>query len=693
MRDLERWPDEISVSNVHNFAHVTGSAWKPEARVEQPVVVSLSLLTCIQPAGSSDDLVKSVSYADLVQRIEATISEQSFNSLLGLLLHLLDKLFDNELATFADQLRVEICLPKALHQAEGVSVSVETCREQHRSKRSIPWTLQLKGLAVSAILGVFDFERQTEQPLVLDLAAQFELGASRSSINDMVTWPSKLASYATAHLRSYRPKLLETYCETLPAALHRIPDWNLRSVHTSIYKPSALVNGRPCVSSLRFAPRHRPSARLADECPSAQRRSNANGHLSHEVTLGIGSNIGDRMANIEQALALLTANGDTRITGSSLVYESQPMYMLDQAYFHNAVIKIATTLSPQGLLARIKEIEAKLGRRKTIDNGPREIDLDILFYDDVSIDELEPRPLIVPHPRIHEREFVLRPLADIEPDRILGSSGLTVANALRSISVVSPAEAAVRPALQSKRTRIMSVINVTPDSFSDGGDHASPDAAVQAAREHVAQGADILDIGGVSTRPGAAEVSEQEELRRVIPVITAIRSAHPKTLISIDTFRANVAKAAVHAGANWINDVSGGTLDAAMLSTAAQLGVPIVLMHMRGTPSTMSKLTDYGDDVMAGVCTELAANVSRALQAGVLRWNIILDPGIGFAKDLAGNLAILRELPRLHEAQLPDGSRLGSIEILVGVSRKKFLGTLTHRDEPKERVHATAAAM
>jgi dihydroneopterin aldolase / 2-amino-4-hydroxy-6-hydroxymethyldihydropteridine diphosphokinase / dihydropteroate synthase len=235
----------------------------------------------------------------------------------------------------------------------------------------------------------------------------------------------------------------------------------------------------------------------------------------------------------------------------------------------------------------------------------------------------------------------------------------------------------------------MSILNITPDSFSDGGDHFDPAIAVESAVRQVKEGATIVDVGGMSTRPGADQIGEREEMNRVIPVIRAIRQAELSVPISIDTFRASVAEAACSAGASIVNDISAGEMDPRMLDACATLDVPVILMHTRGDSTTMAKLTSYPeDDVVAGVRRELAHRVRLARKAGIKRWNIILDPGIGFAKDLGGNLQLIRDLPRLTES----GSELERYPILVGASRKRFLGTLTGREEPKDRAFATAAA-
>lgn len=240
---------------------------------------------------------------------------------------------------------------------------------------------------------------------------------------------------------------------------------------------------------------------------------------------------------------------------------------------------------------------------------------------------------------------------------------------------------------QGTRTIIQAILNVTPDSFSDGGSYISTSAAVEAARQMIADGADILDIGGLSTRPGSAPVTPEEEANRVVPVIKALREANITVSISIDTYRASVARAAVEAGANCINDVYGGR-DAGMIEYMAESNVPIILMHSRGTSETMSSLTTYdNDDVVSSVITELSKTVQDAIDGGVKRWNIILDPGIGFAKDTSQNLQLLSSLSTLTAA----GSPLAEVPMLVGASRKRFIGELTEQTEPKQRGYGTAA--
>lgn len=426
-------------------------------------------------------------------------------------------------------------------------------------------------------------------------------------------------------------------------------------------------------------------------------------------------------------------------------------------------------MSPHQLLKLTQSIEVNLGRDKTgvPDKGPRSVDLDILLYDNIELDDSP--TLTIPHPGIKEREFVLEPLKDILPEFEHPTLSRTIAQLLTmlqkspdytpsGIRKVTPLkindsqQAVQETSLLSwgSKTFIMGIINATPDSFSDGGDNLPLDSALQTAISMSQEGADILDIGGMSTAPNAAEITEEEEIRRVCPLIRSIREAGIKTPISVDTFRAAVAEKALEAGANIINDVSGGERDPRILQVAQQWACPIVLMHMRGDSKTMSKMVAYeGGDVVAGVRTELEERLNNALRAGVRRWNIILDPGIGFAKDQQGNVDLIKKLADLtknsrgtksssraslryqnglssashatsraitpsastqslaalaaadpatshsqldYELATQPNCALSAFPVLLGPSRKRFLGAITGKSEPKERVFATAAA-
>ncbi|KAI0541113.1 Dihydropteroate synthase [Xylaria digitata] len=448
--------------------------------------------------------------------------------------------------------------------------------------------------------------------------------------------------------------------------------------------------------------------------------------------IALGSNLGDRVAMIEQACREMEARG-IKVKRTSSLWETEPMYVLDQDRFVNGACEVETELEPLPLLDALQDIEKSMGRQKIIDKGPRNIDLDVLLYENETV--AHPR-LQVPHPLLAEREFVLRPLAELIPYRALDSTRPwkliqdylnelppPVIGPVEPLSTLTPLRASVTPlnALRSARsTQVMAILNVTPDSFSDGGVHLPPPEAQSqtTARQDaesdaslaspsspsstylsslrstilhfIASGATLVDVGGQSTAPGAPEVSVSEELSRVIPAITLIRSmpeaAHIS--ISVDTYRAAVAEAAVAAGADIVNDVSAGLLDDAMLPTVARLGCTVCLMHMRGTPATMSRLNEYPEGLIPTLAEEIRERVDAAGRAGIRRWRIILDPGMGFAKVGDQNLEILRHMPELR--QWPG---LEGLPWLLGSSRKSFVGKITGVTKPGDRVFGTAATV
>lgn len=232
-----------------------------------------------------------------------------------------------------------------------------------------------------------------------------------------------------------------------------------------------------------------------------------------------------------------------------------------------------------------------------------------------------------------------------------------------------------------KRTLIMGVLNVTPDSFSDGGLFENPDAAVRHGLQMIDSGADIVDVGGESTRPNAKPVPLDEELRRAVPIVERLTRAG--ALVSIDTRKPPVAQAAIDSGATIINDVSAGTYDPHMLSVAASSGLPICLMHMRGTPQTMQNDPRY-NDVVIDIRDYLKERADAFIEAGVRTDRIWVDPGIGFGKTLEHNIEILRRLSELRDLGYP---------ILVGTSRKAFIGKLLGGLPPEERIEGTSASI
>ena len=439
-----------------------------------------------------------------------------------------------------------------------------------------------------------------------------------------------------------------------------------------------------------------------------------------EVVIALGSNIGDRLKHFNDALHLMRKSG-IQITRHGCLYETNPAYVTNQPNFLNSAVRGITSLSPHDLLAVLKKIEKDLGRKENgIRYGPRPIDLDILFYGKF---EISSDLLNVPHLRIWERPFVLAPVIDllgshVDSDVVAmwhslsGSSG-SLFDSWKSLggeaSVGSEGLKRVLPLPNgggqnllvdwSKKTHVMGVVNLTPDSFSDGGKFNSVESALSQVRQLISQGADIVDFGAQSTRPMARRVSVDEELDRLIPVLKAAISRIPeleekKIVLSVDTFYSEVALEAVNSGAHMVNDVSGGQIDPKILQVIAELNVPYVVMHMRGDPLTMQSLenTSYGD-VCKEVAFELGQRVADAEVSGIPAWRLIIDPGIGFSKNTEQNLEILSGLGKIREELGKRSLAISRAPLLVGLSRKRFLGEICGQDDPRDRDPATVAAV
>lgn len=427
--------------------------------------------------------------------------------------------------------------------------------------------------------------------------------------------------------------------------------------------------------------------------------------------IALGSNVGNRLHNFKEALKMMKKSG-INITRHACLYETAPAYVTDQPRFINSAVRAVTKLGPHELLTALKRIEKDLGRTDGIRYGPRPIDLDILFYGKFKV---RSDILTIPHERIWERPFVVAPLMDL-----LGSS--IDSDAVASWHSFSGHPGGL-PALWEKlggesliggegiyrvmpfanglldwsqRTLVMGILNLTPDSFSDGGNFQSVESAVSQARLMLSEGADIIDIGAQSTRPMASRISVEEELGRLIPVLEAIMSM-PEVegkLISVDTFYSEVASEAVRRGAHLINDVSAGKLDANMFKVMADLDVPYVAMHMRGDPCTMQNRENLKyDDVCKEISSELYSRVREAEMSGIPAWRIIMDPGIGFSKKTEDNLDVLTGLPDIRAEISERSLAMSHAPILIGPSRKRFLGEVCSRPAAVERDPATIASV
>ena len=232
-----------------------------------------------------------------------------------------------------------------------------------------------------------------------------------------------------------------------------------------------------------------------------------------------------------------------------------------------------------------------------------------------------------------------------------------------------------------QKTSIMGVINLTPDSFSDGGDLNSTKKVLDQVNHFLSYGVDVIDLGAQSTRPGADEVGSNVEIKRLIPYLKLIKSKYPETLISIDTFNSDVANEALLNGANWINDVTGGRRDKEILDVVSKFNCPYVITHSRGNSQNMNELSNYGN-LLSEVKCSIESLIKNALEKNVSKKNLIVDPGIGFSKDINQNLKILRNLNVFKDLNLP---------ILIGASRKRFIGEILNENNPKERDIGTLA--
>ena len=415
-----------------------------------------------------------------------------------------------------------------------------------------------------------------------------------------------------------------------------------------------------------------------------------------QVYLAIGTNLGERQKNLQRAVDAL---GEVvAVEAVSPIYKTAPWGITDQPDFLNACLVGQTILMPQELLGVCKTIEQQIGRKPGIRWGPRLIDIDIIFFGRQILSE---DGLTLPHPEVADRAFVLAPLADIAPDYVHPQNGRTVAEMLSDLGASSVErlqrhthrlQKPVRFAWGIK-TYIMGILNATTDSFSGDGLVKGSDwveLAVKKAVEFVEQGADVLDIGGESTRPGSSPISEDEELARVVPVIEAVRS-YVDVPISVDTYRAGVADAGLKAGANWVNDVWGLRMDPEMVSFVANAGCPLVIMHNRSKPKNVAQEEQLGgryvgikySDLIHEIRQELSESVEMALQAGITSDQIIIDPGLGFGKTVAQNLELLNKIDLFRDMDFP---------ILVGPSRKSFIG-YTLNQPTNERLEGTAAAV
>lgn len=821
---------KMSRQNLRDFVRVNdlllhlplqdGSRWpSPRDPQPQPVLLSVSVLHDTSKAAQDDDIKSTIDYDSLSTLLMSKYNQSSvaLPSLEALLDGVAESCFE---ASHAQELYLLAKKTKAVLHAEAVGIERSRSKDSHFicSDRYF-----IEGLQCSTTIGINLCEREVKQ------AVHFHLSMSRSPSDSRPVNFRQLTHQIHQAIEDSSFFTLEALASHVARTVLQSCQQNIDRVTVRGQKPNALLYAKSSeveisrtladfqqeinsisvdreeTSVLSF---QTPDTKLSGLLEQVAPDLFATRPGMYTVAIALGSNLGDRFANIELALRLLETSDifdpqtipnlvddpQISIIDTSFMYETAPMYVTDQPDFINCACLIETNIRPESLLAVLKWIEKAVGRVPSIRNGPRAVDLDILTYGSEIIDT---RPteargdlsnldgqLVVPHPRIAEREFVLRPLADMIPDYILPESGKSVGRMLDELEASEHEDASAmyrvipfpkypisesRPATPSSpggfrlpavpatakywkypckhrkttnrghtKTYIMATLNVTPDSFSDGSKHNTLDAALKYTTSSVQAGMDILDIGGYSTRPGAAYISPQEETDRVVPVIHAMRTLRAEdidgnavdiqhlrnALISVDTFRPDVAEAAVRAGANCINDVyafagpeyplnrSSAEHFLEMRKVARSLAVPVILMHSRGDAGTNKDYSNYDDahddKVLEGIRVELGERVRAAVRGprGLRRWLVIVDPGVGFSKPVEGNLAVLREGGKIVSEYRGRRGRnpLAGYPQLIGTSRKSFLGKVLERPDaegtyrgrsttPVQRGWATAAAV
>ncbi|KTW29614.1 folic acid synthesis protein fol1 [Pneumocystis jirovecii RU7] len=644
----------------------------------QPVFLTLSFRKNTTFLENLDDLSYSIDYTIVYKEVYKLVESSEFQDLADLADKISELVFSHKCK--ANWVKIKIETPKGnLFAGTGLQVV--------RRKDGIVEVddqFFVKKLSLFTIIGMNPEEMINKQNIIINLIlykSPINLEDRNCSIINIYNI-EKVLKEIVKHVESSSFKTIEALALSIARIL--CISHNIEKIKVNVEKPSALAFARSAgVEIVR-----------SRSCFFSDDYINSKGPVDNDaIYIALGSNLGNKVKFISDAIEKMSIRG-IKVLKTSMLYESEPMYFKDQPVFYNAVCKVETSLNPKQLLDELKTIEKEFGRVKTIDKGPRCIDLDIIFFRRKIINS---ESLIVPHPQALERPFVLKPLCDISNDLVHPITGLPIVSYLKKI--VNPGIKPVLPFLYKNRsinfssefykapTHIMAILNLTPDSFFDGGVH-SYDSILMDVENFINAGATIIDIGGQSARSGSHVVSIEEEISRVIPAIKYLLKVYPDILVSVDTFRSEVAEQAIKAGASLVNDISGGRYDPKMLNVVAKLKVPICIMHMRGDFLTMDNLTDYGTDIIKQITKELEELLVFAESSGIFRWNIILDPGLGFAKTSYQNIELLRRFNELKSQHCFNG-----LPWLLGPSRKRFTGCLTGDVMPKDRIWGTAASV
>lgn len=715
---------------------VTGmDAWKRPQR--QPVSISIWLHTDVSKAGISDHLTHSLNYDVISRNVTQMVESGTFKSLEQIASKVAEAVLADRDTNGGQWTTVHVKKPRALLRADCAEIVISRIKVDNEIQpaKGNQDVVKIHRLRLVTVIGVNTIERLHKQNVVIDLVLYKD---REPTVYTRKYDFRQIVDAVTDHVEDSRYKTIEAFVTSVAQV---VTSCGVDRVTVRAEKPSAITFAEAAgveITRTRefFESELSPDASEEVEqgtkgdsnlplFPSSGGNTNASSHIAY---LAFGSNEGQCIKNIYNSAEELRKR-DIKVLQTSTIHISEPMFVQDQAKFHNGVFKVETKLSPIELLDACKDIENTLKRVKIIDNGPRTIDLDILLYDDDLV--MDTPRLQIPHRGMLSRSFVLGPLVELTP--VTQVHPLTAETFLAHLGQI-PTSSDVQSSSDtqtyvplphgiegsSKRqqltfdlvsrkcpTLVMAILNATPDSFSDGGKYMDVNALVAKACEFVKQGAHILDIGGMSTSPNSTDPGQDEELQRVIPAIEALRKCPEleNIPISVDTYRATVAQRAIEAGADIINDISAGTLDPEIINVARDTRAPIILNHTRGTPQTMNslahystkdiddaKISQYADNsdqaVVEVVARELEERLDQVMAQGVPRWQIILDPGLGFAKNKRQNIALCRNLTKLVNRPAFKG-----IPWLVGPSRKRFIGTVTKQEQPDQRVMGTAASV
>ncbi|AET37373.1 trifunctional dihydropteroate synthetase/dihydrohydroxymethylpterin pyrophosphokinase/dihydroneopterin aldolase FOL1 Ecym_1119 [Eremothecium cymbalariae DBVPG len=751
MRRVGELRDAVYIHKLSLNALVGPDRWN---RVTpQKLLMSMKMVTDFRESSATDDLKYSLDYAKISSDITEFVTTRDHLSLRELGKSVVD--YSISKYEGIEALELEVNCPTSHIRCGSVDVIVS-------SNPHVDDIIVISDLKLLTLVGIFNFERLTKQFVNFNISFSLLKGYKMLSIKSIID--NVISSVENAEFKTVEA-LVEEVARVVTSDDYFQANKSVE-VKIKVLKLNALMEtqgvGVSCIRSLndlcgKGAQVNKVKFNFGGNLPIMQEQRIGETEC-YTAMLAVGSNSGDRFKNIVECINLLKDDIKVDVIQVSSLFETKPMYFEDQKRFFNGVIEIRTQHDPLELLKLCKRIEYEdMKRVKLIENGPRCIDLDIVMMKKSDGQHVlwNSDELVIPHSRMLERTFVLEPLcelvafSEVHPitgeflhDRLkeLYETGnneqllqklvpLPQANfkSITDCRFLTFETAYERDAITgtlirqtTSNTQIMGILNVTPDSFSDGSsDYRNVKYHVDKVKKMVEEALTfqkfvIIDVGGCSTRPGALQIDLQEELTRVIPVIRNIRECselpQDRIVLSVDTYRSEVAKAAIEAGVDMVNDISGGRLDANMFKViAANPNIAYVLSHIRGDISNMMNMVEYGDEVSSiaveeFICgrrdslvgTELVRNVAReiaesflkAMTAGVKRWQIILDPGIGFGKTGKQNVEIIKHIPVLKNYSCVKDNRFVSfsnLPVLLGPSRKKFIGTIIQESDAEKR--------